>query len=583
MFTFIANYKFMKMYSKSEILIVPDKFKGSATAVQVADNLEVAIRKRFVHNDMLHIEKLPLADGGEGSFEVLQKILGAGSRFGAAPLTVKVKTFDPLRRPIESPILLFETEHGKAAFIEMAKCCGLVLLKKDEYNPEKTTTFGLGVMLKRAVEMGAGTIYLAIGGSATNDGGAGILEGYFGEETAKSEGLDSLKMFSLPEGMSFVVACDVNNPLLGPNGATMVYGRQKGADDEMLMRLEMRMEEYSQWASNRLRENGFEERAQKFASIEGGGAAGGVGAAMFGFFGAKLVSGWQFFGEMVSLEQKIAKADIVVTGEGRFDGQSLSGKLVGGVVSLCQKHKKRVAVVCGESLLDYKIWKKYKISNVFTLSTIEPIKERSIEDAAQLLQGEKAGRRLLEAGCDEAGRGCLAGPVFAAAVILPEGFYHPLLNDSKQLTPEQRETLRKVIESEALAWSVTAVDAAEIDRINILKASITGMQRALDKLTIVPELILVDGNKWSRYKNIPHYCIVGGDGKIASIAAASILAKTHRDEYMRIIAKEYPQYGWEKNMAYPTIEHRKAIEKFGTTKYHRLSYKLLPNDEGLFF
>lgn len=189
---------------------------------------------------------------------------------------------------------------------------------------------------------------------------------------------------------------------------------------------------------------------------------------------------------------------------------------------------------------------------------------------------------LIEAGCDEAGRGCLAGPVYAAAVILPKDFYHPLLNDSKKLSAKQREKLRPIIEREAIAWSVVAVSPQEIDELNILRASITGMHRALDNLSVTPESILVDGNKFYKYKDIPHTCVVKGDGKYAPIAAASILAKTHRDEYMLNLAKEYPQYGWEKNMAYPTKMHRQAIAEFGVTPHHRLSYKLIDDEPTLF-
>ena len=181
----------------------------------------------------------------------------------------------------------------------------------------------------------------------------------------------------------------------------------------------------------------------------------------------------------------------------------------------------------------------------------------------------------IEAGCDEAGRGCLAGPVYAAAVILPKDFYHPLLNDSKQLTARQREQLRPIIEKEAVAWGVCAISPQEIDRINILKASIKGMHGALDQLVVRPQHILVDGNRFYKYGEIPHTCVVKGDATYTSIAAASVLAKTYRDEYMLRIAAEYPQYGWDRNMAYPTKEHRAAIEKYGITPYHRLSYKLL--------
>jgi len=188
----------------------------------------------------------------------------------------------------------------------------------------------------------------------------------------------------------------------------------------------------------------------------------------------------------------------------------------------------------------------------------------------------------VEAGCDEAGRGCLAGPVFAAAVILPTDFFHPDLNDSKQLSAARRERLRPIIEKEALAWAVTPVSPAEIDEVNILWASVIGMQRSVDKLAVRPELILVDGNKFRPYQDpttgsiIPHKCIVHGDALFASISAASILAKTHRDEYMKKAALEYPEYGWDRNMGYPTAEHRRAIEKFGPCPLHRRSFALLP-------
>lgn len=184
-----------------------------------------------------------------------------------------------------------------------------------------------------------------------------------------------------------------------------------------------------------------------------------------------------------------------------------------------------------------------------------------------------AGR--VEAGCDEAGRGCLAGPVTAAAVILPEGFSNPMLNDSKQLTEHQRDVLRPIIEREALAWAVAMVSPEEIDEINILKASFLAMHRAIDLLCVRPEALLIDGNRFTKYGDILHTCIVKGDGKMMSIAAASVLAKTHRDEYMQRIAEEYPQYGWSKNKGYPTRDHRAAIEQYGITPYHRKTFRLL--------
>ena len=189
---------------------------------------------------------------------------------------------------------------------------------------------------------------------------------------------------------------------------------------------------------------------------------------------------------------------------------------------------------------------------------------------------------IVEAGCDEAGRGCLAGPVTAAAVILPPDFRNELLNDSKQLTERRRDSLRAIIEREALAWAVAFVSPEEIDKINILKASIAAMHRAIDALKIRPEALLIDGNRFTPYADIPHTTIVKGDGKMMSIAAASVLAKTHRDEYMRRIAEEYPQYVWATNKGYPTKKHREAIAQFGPTPYHRMSFQLLDRQLSLF-
>lgn len=182
----------------------------------------------------------------------------------------------------------------------------------------------------------------------------------------------------------------------------------------------------------------------------------------------------------------------------------------------------------------------------------------------------------IEAGCDEAGRGCYAGPVFAAAVILPPDFKHPLLNDSKQVGAKQRMVLKEVIETNALAWSVASIDAEEIDRINILKASLKAMHLAIEQLKIKPEFLLIDGNRFLPYKKIPHVCIVKGDGKYASIAAASILAKTYRDAYMEKIHIQFPQYGWKKNKGYGTLEHRMAIETNGLCVHHRKSFNISP-------
>ena len=189
---------------------------------------------------------------------------------------------------------------------------------------------------------------------------------------------------------------------------------------------------------------------------------------------------------------------------------------------------------------------------------------------------------VIEAGLDEAGRGCYAGPVFAAAVILPNNFFHPLLNDSKQLKEKDRDLLRPIIEKESIAFAVGTVDNHEIDAINILQASYKAMHISLDQLKTTPQLLLIDGNRFKAYKKIPHHCIIKGDGKYASIAAASILAKTYRDEWMQKIHTEFPQYGWDKNKGYGTAVHRNAIEKYGICKYHRKSFNILPASNLLF-
>ncbi|CAA0146637.1 ribonuclease HII [Tenacibaculum maritimum] len=187
----------------------------------------------------------------------------------------------------------------------------------------------------------------------------------------------------------------------------------------------------------------------------------------------------------------------------------------------------------------------------------------------------------LEAGTDEAGRGCLAGPVVAAAVILPKNFYHNILNDSKQLSEKKRKELRPFIEKEAIAFAVSFIHEKEVDSLNVLQASITGMHRAISDLQISPEFIIVDGNKFKPYKEIPHETIVKGDAKYLSIAAASILAKTYRDDYMEQLHEEFPQYNWKQNKGYPTKQHRNAIREFGITQYHRKTFKLLPEQLNL--
>lgn len=186
---------------------------------------------------------------------------------------------------------------------------------------------------------------------------------------------------------------------------------------------------------------------------------------------------------------------------------------------------------------------------------------------------------VIEAGCDEAGRGCLAGSVYAAAVIFPKDYENALLNDSKQLSAKKRYMLREIVECDALAWAVGIVTPEEIDKMNILNASILAMHRALDLLKVRPEAVIVDGNRFKPYQNLPYSTIVKGDGKYLSIAAASILAKTYRDDYMDGLAEKYPQYDWKSNKGYPTKKHREAIKSFGITPFHRKSFTLLPPEE----
>jgi len=184
---------------------------------------------------------------------------------------------------------------------------------------------------------------------------------------------------------------------------------------------------------------------------------------------------------------------------------------------------------------------------------------------------------LIEAGCDEAGRGCLAGPVYAAAVILPKNFNDKTLNDSKQLSIARRNELRNLIEAEALAWAVASVSPEEIDEINILNASFLAMHRAIDQLKNRPQSLLIDGNRFNSYAGIPHHCMIKGDSRFQSIAAASILAKTYRDEYMQELAEQYPVYQWQNNKGYPTVAHRNAIRQHGVSPHHRHSFRLLPD------
>lgn len=548
------------------ILLVPDKFKGTFTAPQIAAKFEEAIRRSG--NKTEEIVSIPLADGGEGSLDVfLQNYPGATE--------VLVDTRDPLMRDVVAPMAVA----GDTVFIELARCSGLMMIDLCERNPLKTTTYGLGLMLMAALEYSPRRIIVGVGGSATNDGGRGIIEAI---------GLENIHLFN---DIEVLVACDARNPLLGPNGATYTYAPQKGADAAMLPVLEKRMEEWVATAREWLVRLGHTAQASDFDTVPGGGTAGGTGAALYAFLKAKPIHGFEFFSQMVSLEEKIRASRLVITGEGRLDASSLNGKLVGSLAEMCENACRRLYVVCGQNTLGG----DPSICDVALLATDFEEKigrwcrsdyrcDYLIEDGLLFnFNGPSGSRYGVIAGCDEAGRGPLAGPVYAAAVILPEGFYHPLLKDSKKMTAAQREAMCPIIEREAIACCVASVSAAEIDQINILQASIKAMQLALSDLHdasgkfVLPDMILVDGNRFKPYYSpdgvrVPHKCVVKGDDKVPEISAASILAKTYRDRYMLQIDKEYPQYGWCRNMGYPTEEHRAAIKLHGLTPYHRKSF-----------
>ena len=542
------------------ILLVPDKFKGTFTAPQIAAKFEEAIRKSGNHSE--EIVSIPLADGGEGSLDVfLHNFPGASE--------VLVDTKDPLMRDIVAPMAVA----GDTVFIELARCSGLMMIDFAERNPMKTTTYGLGLMLKAALDYSPRKIIVGVGGSATNDGGRGMIEAI---------GLENIHLF---DDIEVQVACDARNPLLGPNGATYTYAPQKGADADMLPVLERRMEAWVATAREWLCQIGHEDRAADFDTVPGGGTAGGSGAALYAFLRAKPVHGFTFFSQMVALEEKIRASRLVITGEGCLDKSSLNGKLVGSLAEMCAAACRRLYVVCGRnalggdpSLCDVALLATDFEEKIGKWCRADWRSDYLPEDSMLFdFTAPSGSHYAVIAGCDEAGRGPLAGPVYAAAVILPEGFYHPLLKDSKKMTAAQRDIMCEVIEREAVAWSVASMSAAEIDEINILQASIKAMQRALAGLGVAPGMILVDGNRFNPYytaegQRIPHKCIVKGDDKVPEISAASILAKTYRDRYMLQIDNEYPQYGWSRNMGYPTEEHRSAIHKYGLSPYHRKSF-----------
>lgn len=356
-----------------KILLCPDKFKGSLSSAQASNAIEMGLLKRASSADNYPIPefaKVAIADGGDGSQEIIENLYKAQK--------VAVKTYNATGDEITGEYLLYNTNNKKNAFIEMAKICGLAMLDKSLRNPLYTSTYGLGIAIKDALEKGAEVITLSIGGSATNDGGIGMLESFgvefFGEDGKHVGAAQENKTFLsgkdlekirrieyknpvMPQGVEFRVICDVSNPLLGENGATYVYGPQKGADSQMLRRLEQGMANYV--SSN--------ERTAHYANVPGAGAAGGVGFACIAYLNATLISGWKFFAEITLLEEKIKWADLVITGEGSIDSQSLQGKVIDGVLTIAQKYNKSVAAFCGVSKLgktDNTILKCYQITSL---------------------------------------------------------------------------------------------------------------------------------------------------------------------------------------------------------------------------
>ena len=360
-----------------KILIITDKFKGSLTAKEASSAICAGFRKV---NPDVEIEEFPLADGGDGTIEVLEHL---------SDEKIYLPTLDTLGRRIEVPVL----RAGKRILCEMAKSTGLQLLQKWERNPLKTSSFGLGVVLNEIALMGYKHILLGIGGSATNDGGAGMLEafGYLfldseGAPAKRGEfmtgaylnniaGIDDSSVPPYIRNLHLDVACDVNNPLTGAYGATMIYSPQKGANSRAVEALEEGMLNFARVSA---RYFGHDN-----SDYPGAGAAGGVGFALKTFLGANLLSGWRVMFDFMDIEAKIEEADIIITGEGRVDGQSISGKLFDGVVTLALKHKKRLWVICGENLLTDRELERIGVEHLFSVAQFEPSKDKAIANAKE--------------------------------------------------------------------------------------------------------------------------------------------------------------------------------------------------------
>ncbi len=388
--------------TRKKILLCPDKFKGSLSSASAANAITRGIQKAVALSEgayNLQFRSIAIADGGDGSQEVIEQLY-KGEK-------VPFSTYNAIGEPIIGEYLLYNINGQKQAFVEMARICGLAMLEKENRNPLYTTTYGLGEAIKDAIGKGAQTVTLSIGGSATNDGGTGLLQSlgyrFYNKDGILIEGsckagrflsgrdlaqIKEIKCNSnglIPENVQLRVICDVNNPLLGKNGATYVYGPQKGADEKMLQALEYGMENYVK--SNQPKEI--------YALTPGAGAAGGVGFACVAYLGATLIGGWKFFAELTQLEENIKWADIIITGEGSIDSQSLQGKVIDGVLTIANKYNKKVAAFCGISSLSKE---DSQILKCYQLVSIENDIEKCISNADNLLEelAFKATNELLD-------------------------------------------------------------------------------------------------------------------------------------------------------------------------------------------
>ncbi|MEM6633797.1 MAG: glycerate kinase, partial [Bacteroidota bacterium] len=359
-----------------KILIAPDKFKGSLSALAVAEAIAKGI-KRANPSYTCHLH--PLADGGDGSVQVLSSFLDLEE--------IPVQVVDPLGKPLNVSYHLYED----TAFVELAQASGLVLVPESDRNPLETTTYGTGLLIRNAIEKGAKKVFLFLGGSATNDGGMGIaqaLEVKFLAEDGKElepKGKNLANVHQIIPSEKFSQAnvqlyclCDVKNPLLGPNGASFVYAEQKGATPQMVNQLEMGMKNFATVVEKQI--------GIGIDTIEGGGAAGGIAAGLYGLFHAKIQSGIDTILALSKFEERLKKVDLVISGEGRFDSQTLEGKVIKGVLDLCRAHEKELVLFVGQNLLSEEVWKHEGIKEVLAILTHAQNVEEAIQDAGRILE-----------------------------------------------------------------------------------------------------------------------------------------------------------------------------------------------------